>query len=676
MVSRCDRLGLGVWLVITGCGDSGGGSASAASTGEPPLTTGTVPTTGQTPTGGATGTGAEGTDSAAGTSTGASTTVAATSTSTGAATGGGETTSGELVFCGDEPPAGYVGDFDANCKSEPQIGVFKPVVEWKKVDWTVNPGAKAVMMAPIVVSLDDDNMDGKIDGDDLPDLAYVTYGGPQDQPGTVRAISGDGSKELWSAVDGLCATSGLAAGDIDGDGMVELVGITHTLQVRAFEHDGAIKWTTGSYVGDMSYCYSTPAIADMDGDGKPEVIAGRVILDAAGLQLGKGQFGSGAAAFASASFAADIDGDGDQEVVVGNALYRIDGSAIWSNGQTDGYPAVADFDGDGKPEIVVSGFGKLRLQNGGGGTVWDVANPAQGGGPPTIADFDGDGEPEIGVAGKTNYVVFETDGTVLWQQPTQDASSSATGSSVYDFEGDGIADVVYADETTLYVYSGKDGAIKLSYGEHASATIIEYPLVVDVDGDDQVEIVVAHSGYQGPEFGITVLGDMDQSWRPGRKIWNQHAYNITNVDDAGGIPTLPDPNWLTYNNFRSGDLSPPDGLAAPDLKLLAPDACVNECLGGKQAVVWYQLANAGAGALTAGATVEVYGTSMGVEKLLATKQFDMVLAPGEVSEGQSVLVDTTGLDSLRMVAKPAEEECVVDPADELLLVPPFCTAPG
>jgi hypothetical protein len=648
------------------------------------MTTTVTPTSGDVPTtGGVTSTGAEGTDSVSGTSTGASTGEVMSSTSTGSSTGvGGSSSSssgdtGSLLFCGDEPPAGYVGDFDPACKSEPQVGVFKPVVEWKKVDWTVNPAAKAVMMAPIVVSLSDDNMDGKIDGDDMPDIAYVSFNGPQDQPGTVRAISGDGSKELWSAVGGLCATSGLAAGDLDGDGVVELVGVTSSLQVRAFEHDGTIKWTTAaSYAADMKLCYSTPAIADMDGDGSPEVIVGRLILDAAGNERGKGMFGVGAAGFSSASFAADIDGDGKQEVVVGNALYRVDGSAIWSNGQTDGYPAVADFDGDGKPEIVVSGFGKVRLQNGGGGTIWSVANPALGGGPPTIADFDGDGAPEVGVAGKTNYVVFETDGTVLWQQPTQDASSAATGSSVYDFEGDGIADVVYADETTLYVYSGKDGAIKLSYAEHASATIIEYPLVVDVDGDDQVEIVVAHTGYMGPEQGITVLGDMDKSWRPGRKIWNQHAYSITNVNEDGTIPALPDPNWLTYNNFRSGDLSPPDGLAAPDLRLLAPESCLNECLGGKQAVVWYQLQNAGAGALTAGATVEVYGTTMGVEKLLATQQFDMVLAPGEVSEGQSVLVDITGLEALRMVAKPAEEECVVDPADELKLVPPFCTAPG
>ena len=52
--------------------------------------------------------------------------------------------------------------------------------------------------------------------------------------------------------------------------------------------------------------------------------------------------------------AADIDGDGDQEVVVGNALYRVDGSAIWSNGLTDGYPAVADFNGHPDYQMLIS----------------------------------------------------------------------------------------------------------------------------------------------------------------------------------------------------------------------------------------------------------------------------------------------------------------------------------
>lgn len=642
------------------------GTASDTSTGEP---TGSTGASTESSTG--TSSASMGTSSTSMDTSGTSTSSTETTASTGA-----DTTTGGLDLCGDMPPLGYVGDFDVDCKSEPQIGVFKPVVEWKKSVWAVDPDANRVIMAPLVVSLDDDNDDGEVNADDTPDIVYVTYNINTQGPATVRAMSGDGSKELWSSVDAACGATGLAAGDIDGDGLVEIVGVTADLRIRAFEHNGAIKWTTAlTYENDMAFCYSAPAIADMDGNGDPEVIVGRVILNSDGTERGKGMFGTGAPQFASASFAADIDGDGEQEVVVGNALYTIDGGAIWSNGQPDGYPAVADFDADGKPEIVVSSIDTVRLQGGGGGVLWSVNNPAGAGGPPTIADFDGDGAPEIGIAGKIGYVVFDTDGAVLWQQPTQDASSAITGSTVYDFEGDGVADVVYADEITLYVYSGKNGAIKLQYTDHANATLIEYPLVADVDGDGHAEIVVVHSGYYGPELGITVLGDMDESWRPGRKIWNQHAYSITNVEDNGAIPKVPAPNWVSHNNFRSGDLSPPDGLAAPNLAVVAPDGCLNECIGGAQATVWFQIGNKGAAPLTAGAMVEVYGIVEGLESLLTVQVFNDQLLPGEFSDGESVLVDIAGLESLRLVVKPGEEECLVDPADELVLMPPFCSNP-
>ena len=64
----------------------------------------------------------------------------------------------------------------------------------------------------------------------------------------------------------------------------------------------------------------------------------------------------------------------------------------------------------------------------------------------------------------------------------------------------------------------------------AVGTLYEYPLVVDVDNDGQSEIVVINNSYAfGTKTGVTVYGDKDKSWRPGRKIWNQHAYYITNM---------------------------------------------------------------------------------------------------------------------------------------------------
>ena len=56
---------------------------------------------------------------------------------------------------------------------------------------------------------------------------------------------------------------------------------------------------------------------------------------------------------------------------------------------------------------------------------------------------------------------------------------------------------------------------------------IALPIAV-IDNDGQVEIVVGHNNLLQTNYGVSVIGDQDKSWRPGRKIWNQHAYNITN----------------------------------------------------------------------------------------------------------------------------------------------------
>jgi hypothetical protein len=70
--------------------------------------------------------------------------------------------------------------------------------------------------------------------------------------------------------------------------------------------------------------------------------------------------------------------------------------------------------------------------------------------------------------------------------------------------------------------------------------------------------------------GILVFRDMNDGWVNTRRIWNQHAYSVTNVNDDGTIPAVQQTNWLppaSLNTFRSntqgtGTVSP---FAAPDL---------------------------------------------------------------------------------------------------------------
>jgi len=50
---------------------------------------------------------------------------------------------------------------------------------------------------------------------------------------------------------------------------------------------------------------------------------------------------------------------------------------------------------------------------------------------------------------------------------------------------------------------------------------------------------------------VDVYEDSMKRWIPTRRIWNQHAYSVTNVREDGTIPPTPIKNWLNLNTFRS-----------------------------------------------------------------------------------------------------------------------------
>ncbi len=555
------------------------------------------------------------------------------------------------------------------------------MVKWKKSTWSVDAGSNQVMSQPIVCQVTDDDGDGDIDTDDTPDIILVSYGsGSYSTGGVLRAMSGLDGTEIFNITGaGIQGTGGAACGDIDGDGIVEIIALTPSSAV-AFEHTGAIKWTSGSISGHIHGTSDVASITDMDGDGDVEIIAGRAIIDSGGNVVGKGSYGFGGVNgnnVGSCSFAVDIDGDGVQEVVVGNALYRKDGSAVWYNGQSDGYPAVADFDGDGDAEIAVSGNGQMRLQDTDGTVLWTKSIPGASssyyGGPPTVADYDGDGLPEIGVASGSQYSVFDPDGTILWQRTTDDSSSGNTGSAVFDFEGDGVAEAVYADQTRLWVFSGVDGSVKLESTEHSNGTWLEYPTIADVDGDGHAEIVVANTAQYGSYSGIHVFGDADDSWRPGRKIWNQHAYSITNINDDGTIPAVADRNWLSYNNFRSGDMTAGDGTSAPDLTLAMGDICEIDC-DENRILLWLHAGNQGAVDLTVPATIEVYARTGAIDTLLTTITMPPSMLVGWYGESRQIelaAADVNSIDSLVFVISSDDLECE-ERNNDLIWPGPFC----
>ncbi|NVJ09933.1 VCBS repeat-containing protein [Myxococcus sp. AM001] len=467
------------------------------------------------------------------------------------------TACGEIGPAEQEAPGQVAAEANGECQVQPPFNPnFEPELEWAWSGSPVLPTHVQVMMTPIVV---------EVNGDGVPDIVFSTFvGSNYTTNGVLRAISGADGAELWTVTDPALRVRGaasVAGADIDGDGLVELCAIPESGNgILCFENTGALKFRTSIPANN----WGGVAFADLEGDGLVEIINGNHVLSHTGALKWVGADGMAGPA-GSLAFAADIDGDGLQEVVNGRAIYRHDGTLKCRNTSIgNGLSGVGDFDGDSHGEVVVVWSGRVSLLDDDCTLLWTQSIPGGGnGGAPNIADFDADGQPEIGVAGATRYVVFETNGAVKWSSVTQDNSSNVTGSSTFDFEGDGRAEVVYGDERRLRVYDGATGAVRFDVA-HSSGTTYENPLIVDVDGDDNAEIVVASNNYAfAGTAGIRVYRDREDGWVNTRRIWNQHAYSVTNVNDDGTIPAHPVANWRTpgLNTFRAN--SQGSGVTSP-----------------------------------------------------------------------------------------------------------------
>lgn len=541
---------------------------------------------------------------------------------------------------------GATKDCLAECEWRPDADDFKPVQTYAWGEQITAPYDSDSMSTPIVIQLDDDDCDGIITARDIPEIVVHTYSPANDEvdPGDLHAISIVGGKvvEKWSVPAGQGRATP-AGGNIDGKPGNEVVICDTAHVLTAFSGDGKMLWHSPA----TAACQH-PALADLDGDGTVEVVVEGGILD--------GATGALEAAFTPAmigTFAvSDIDGDMQLDIVAPTQAFHADGMRFIDLGRPPhslylSGPAVADLDLDGKPEVIGVEYKSHTL------VVWRYAagqpgnfqivraglningsldpsrctgqlGATQGGGPITAGDFNDDGVPDIAFAGGVGYAVLDGDklvdpsipdaGTFLWAKDTIDCSSAATGSSLFDFNGDGKAEVVYRDEQYLHIYEGTTGK-DLFRTCSTSATDTEEPVIADVDNDGQADVIVSataywhaereNNGYFQPcegtvQSGVRVFSSAGGDWVRTRNIWNQHSYHVTNVEDDGAIPKQEKPNWLEpdLNNFRM-NLQPGGVFAAPDaIVSLLTVGC------GAAYTLTATVTNVGASVLPAGVMVE------------------------------------------------------------------------
>jgi hypothetical protein len=501
------------------------------------------------------------------------------------------------------------GNTGSVCGGSVRAGTLNPQLKWHwGVSNPTNPPRGQyysdwmnVAMTPVVVDMD---------GDGYPEVVFsgtIATGGDCLYSSYIFVLDGrDGRQKYVSAMSEISHSTSPAAGDLDGDGIPEVVFATTNRKLLILRYD----MNTSTYVLDIPDgllervpSWASITIANLDQQGTPEIVVGRQAFRADGTLLwsGSGSWGQIGGCFQPNSLVADVDLDGEMEVVAGPTVYNSNGGIKYRNANLpDGFVATANLDSDPQAEIVLVSSGRVYILEHDLRLVRFTSIPGGGlGGPPMIGDADGDGTPEIIVAAATRLVAYRADLSILWQSTIQDSSSSITGATLFDFNGDGRSEVIYRDELFLRIYDGPTGQV-LWQVPMSSCTWTEYVLVADIDRDGSADIVAVannNCGF-GPQRGVYVYSD--PTWWPTRSIWNQHHYCITNVNDDGSIPTTEPPSWLLHNTYRLNPTFNPT-TPLPDLSVSVPRYCAST-----PNLVTVRVGNGGSADATTPFTVAVY----------------------------------------------------------------------
>lgn len=525
-----------------------------------------------------------------------------------------------------------------------------------KAKWHWSGGAAAtehvsVMMVPAVANLNDDNGDGRVDALDVPDVIFSSFKDrTHHRDGILWAVDGRTGETHWPLTDPpyrTTASGGVAVAELDAthdgpeivvceESEADLSAASSVLIVSA-------EGTLIRRVGGVRCGATAPFVADVDRDGVPEIAVRYALIRADGTVLfSKKQDPPYFSLNKDSTILVDLDGDGDLELVGGTGAYQHNGAVLWERGSGEGFVAAADVNGNGLADVLVVESAEERavaLNGRTGEPLWPspvslgvASSNGTAGSPPAIVELDGDRGAEAVIGGADRLTALNVeDGSILWRNSNVADTSSGTMSAIgFAFSGNAPDQVVYNDETKLHILAPENGS-ELESTCSRTGSVLDGPIVADVDLDGEAEIVVGNNTPGSAcssdigTFGLTVWESADGRWAGARPIWNQHGFWPSTVTDDGVIRSEQTAPWLRSNAFRAQVSEPV--LDRPDLTV----SYVRADMGGYPEAIEFtvRIGNGGTLPIDAGSDVGFYDGDPNDSGVLLGTTSVGYLAPGQ-----------------------------------------------
>ena len=436
------------------------------------------------------------------------------------------------------------------------------------------------------------------------------------------------------------SSNSIAVADLDDDGLPEIfcksrigsqIPVNMQSKLFCYNLNGSLRWISDeSFESEIkNQLGGSIALADFNQDGISEIYISNKIFNAkTGIKLADGGLnGIGGGSDKNGytlppiAIAAQLDNDStDLELAAGYTVYKViirnpDGmignnmianNIKINNEFRDGYTTVSDIDADGKLEIIVGGIAiknnillyAYKMSNGIPqllAQVFFLAGIQATCSPPSIGDIKGNGRPSVLFARTSILNSYSYNGTTTfkldWSMNVTDLESPAI-STMFDFNNDGIQEIVYRDDTFLRIFNGSViPPVEITKYNCSSNTSLEYPIIGDLDHTGHAKICVpCGSNLDVTRGKLTIFGPPDSltGWTPARGVWNQYNYHVLNINDDLTVPRIQKNNATfkngKYNNFfvqeslldSNGMLKKPAASLTCNIKCINFDPQINE----------------------------------------------------------------------------------------------------